>query len=201
MIHLPLSQRYHPIYYQKVRFSGHGCELQLVTDPQELGRWLMDQRLLCKKLDVQIQGTVEPPFHKNRYEGHNGFTILIKQPSDIMESNIVKMVFSENRLRFQIQHLRPETTTEWSGFITRKAASLITFAINMHVVIIGPDLSGDSSWIGAYAYIVSCPFELQPDESHIQDFWGRYKYFHKDSLCRSHSENGVPINWYGQIIY
>jgi hypothetical protein len=161
----------------------------------------LDQRLLGKKLDVRIRGTTDPPFHKGRYEGHSGFTVLMKQLLDITASNIVKMGFSENRLLFQIQHLVPETTTEHSGFITQEAATSIISAFNTCVVIIGPDLGGDSSWIGVYGYIVQCHYDLEPDQACVQDLWNRFAYFHKDSLCRSHSQNGVPVNWYGHMIY
>jgi hypothetical protein len=39
------------------------------------------------------------------------------------------------------------------------------------------------------------------DQACVQDLWNRVAYFHKDSLCQSHSENGVPINWYRDMIY
>jgi hypothetical protein len=182
-----------------VRFPEH--VFQLVIDLRNPGSWLIDQRLLYKRLDVRIRDTIDPPFHKGRYEGHSGFTVLMKRPSDVAASNIVKMGFSENRLLFQIRHLVPETTTERPGFVTHEAAISITSAFNTRVVIIGPDLAGDTSRIGTYGYIVQCPYDLELDQACVQDLWNHVAYFHKDSLCRSHSENGVPVNWYGNMIY
>jgi hypothetical protein len=102
-----------------VRFPEH--DFQLVIDLRNPGSWLINQRLLYKRLDIRIHNTIDPPFHKGRYEGHSGFTVLMKQPSDVTVLNIVKMGFSENCLLFQIRHLVPKTTTERLGFVTHKA--------------------------------------------------------------------------------
>ena len=119
-----------------------------------------------------------------------------------MAPTIVKVGFSENRLGFQLRHLIPETSTERAGFVTSEAALPITSAMDTRVVIIGPDLLGDSSWIGAYGFVAPCPYPLESDQALVRDLAGRLAYFHCDSLCRSHMpDQGTPINWYGTMVY
>lgn len=155
-----------------------------------------------KRLDVRIQGTINPVFHKGRYEGQSGFTVITKQPADVTTSTIVKLGYSENRLAFQLRHLLPETTTERAGFVTCEAAVPITSVVNTRVVVIGPDLSGDVSWIGTYGFIVLCPYPLESGQALVRDLGGRHAYFHCDSLCRSYmSDQGAPVNWYGTLVY
>ena len=172
-----------------------------VTHWLHSGTWLLDPRLVGKKLDVRIQGTTDPPFQGGKFEGRLGFTVLTKSPRNVMDSNIVKLGYSENRLLFQAQHLVPETTTERDPFVNREAAVSIASVVGMRVVIIGPDLEGNSSWIGDYGFVVECPYPLQPDQACVQDLRSFYHYFSTTSLCRSYTESGVPINWYGAMIY
>jgi len=172
-----------------------------VTQCLHSGTWLLDPRLVGKKLDVRIQGTTDPPFQGGKFEGRLGFTVLTKPPRNVTDSNIVKLGYSENRLLFQAQHLVPETTTERDVFVNREVAVSITAVAGTRVVIIGPDLEGNSSWIGHYGFIVQCPYPLEPGQACVQDLLAQYHYFPVTSLCRSYTENGVPINWYGEMIY
>ena len=136
-----------------------------VTHGLHSGTWLLDPRLVDKKLDVRIRGTTDPPFQGGRFEGRLGFTVLTKPPRNVTDSNIVKLGYSENRLLFQAQHLVPETTMERDVFVSREAAVSITSVVDMRVVIIGPDLEGSSDWIGCYGFIVKCPYHLEPDQA------------------------------------
>lgn len=173
-----------------------------MLSPYDEGTWLLDPRLTMKRLDVRIQGTTNPAFHKGRYEGQAGFTVVTKPPPDVAASTIVKLGYSENRLAFQLRHLLPETTTERAGFVTSEAAIPITSVVKTRVVIIGPDLSGDTSWIGMYGFVTACPYPLESGQALVRDLVGRHAYFHRDSLCRSHmSDQGAPINWYGTLVY
>ena len=169
------------------------------------GTWLLDPRLTFKKIDVRIQGTLQPLWQNGRYENQLGFTVLTEALLTVESPVLVKVGYEEKRISFQAQHLTPETTTEepLPSFIQlNKQPHSIVSAVGTRVLIIGPDLTGSLDYIGQYAVITQCQWPLECGQACTYitttgPFWGACVYFHIDSLCRSHTKNGHPIMWPG----
>jgi hypothetical protein len=167
-----------------------------------LGEWLLDMRLLRKRLDVRIEGTTTTLSYYGRYEGQCGYTVLTKTPSDVNVTVPVKVGFTESRIFLPLHHLSPQRTTERPGFVPAKAAHPIVSAVGERVVIIGVDLEGNSELVGNYALVIHCPWQLASGQACVQvssrgSFWGRFGYFDQMSLCRSYYE---PVSWMGMTI-
>jgi hypothetical protein len=164
-----------------------------------LGMWLLDGRLINKKLDVRIRGTqgnsCSKSFYKGRYEGRCGFIFLDRIPDGVDGSVEVKMGVDQTRRRFQARHLFPETTTERPPHVDAEAAKPMVSVLSQiqRVVIIGPDVYGNSNAVGSYGEIVNSGYELLPGQAlvmltsgpYIQQPW----YFHERSLCRSDEDH------------
>ena len=170
-------------------------------DSTRAGEWLLDPRLLNKRLDIRIQGTKATLWHNGRYENEGGFVVLTKPPSNVDVSVSVKLGFAQSRLFFPLRFLHPEVTTERSGFVLPEARRPVISTVGQRVVIIGADLEGKADLIGNYALIIHYP-QLAPGHTCVQimiqgPLWGRYGFFDEKSLCRSHFE---PIEWMGKTI-
>lgn len=164
-----------------------------------LGEWLLDPRLLNKKLDIHVQGTSSTLHYNGRYENQRGFVVLTQKPKDVKTSVEVRLGFARSRLRFPLWQLYPETTTERPGFIPPEAARPVFSAVGERVVIIGVDLGNDSAFIGNYGVIDHCRIsEIVCVRITTQGpYNGRCCYFDISSVCRSFNER---VEWKGEII-
>jgi hypothetical protein len=155
-----------------------------------LGEWLLDTRLLNKRLDVCIQGIKRTLYCNGYYEDACRFLVLEQTPSDVSTSIIVKIGFAEGRLHFPVQHIFPLTTMEQPqpSQIGLNDVKPIISSPHMWVVIIGLDLDGKADFIGCYDLIAECDLELGRVQAYIYvvvpgSIDGQYRYFHKSSLC------------------
>jgi hypothetical protein len=153
------------------------------------GEWLLDARLLHKRLDVRIKGTTNSLSHLGRYENKIGYIILDAVPSSINASVTVKVGYVEARRPFPVCHLFPETTTENPPFVSTEAARPVVSMPGQRVVVIGADLNGDLHLVGSYGIVVASGYVLQPGHAAIcissGDFVGHGAYFEEKSICRS----------------
>jgi hypothetical protein len=162
----------------------------------DTGEWLLDPRLLNKKLDVKIIGTTDPPWRNGRYEKKVGFTMIRMPLKSVNDSVNVSMGYAQSRIYFRAYHLCPEITMEQEGPTpqTTPAASPICSTLGTRVVIIGVDLYGSVDLIGQYALIIHSPYQLEPGQSLVQVInsetkAGHLAYFNQSSLCRSLAPN------------
>jgi hypothetical protein len=164
-----------------------------------VGEWLLNARLLNKRLDIRIQGTKETLVHNGRYENERGFTVLTKLPPDVNHRLLVKLGYAQSRVFFPACHIFPETTTTRPGFVV--AGRPVVSTPGERVVIVGEDGEGKLDYVGTFALITSCPWVLAPGNTLVMittpgPFLGKHLYFNEKSLCRSHAES---IEWMGQI--
>jgi hypothetical protein len=160
------------------------------------GEWLLDPRLVHKKLDVRISGTTNPVWRNGRYENKSGFIVLRAPLKSVDDSITVSIGYTQGQVSFRAYHLSPEITTEQEGpdsQITLPALPIIS-VLGTRVVIIGPDVMSTSNYIGQYALIIYAPYQLGPGEVCVQIPNGERDagfigYFHQASLCRSLSLN------------
>jgi hypothetical protein len=153
---------------------------------------MLDPRLVGKKLDVRIIGTREKVFYNGHYENQIGSVTLTKVPTNVEDSIMISIGFSQARRKFQLQYLHAEATTERPPFVTVGAIS-ITRNIGQRVVIIGPDLRNDAGLIGNYGVVINSGWNLPPTQALVQicssgSMYGKCAYFSEKSLCRSHQE-------------
>jgi hypothetical protein len=157
------------------------------------GEWLLESRLLHKRLDVRITGTNISLWHNARYEDECGFLTLTKKVSSVNDSVVVKVGYNQSKIYFPLRHIYPEITTERPKIILRSAAIPIIRAIGEQVVVIGADLEGKLDLIGNDALVIHCIWHLAPDQACLQvltpgPLHGHIRYFPEKSLCRSHQE-------------
>lgn len=176
------------------------------------GQWLLDNRLVMRKLDVRIQGTrsTNPPWQNGKFEGQLGFVVLTEPAQSLNSSTIVKTGFAQNRALLQIRHLIPETSTERPTFKFMNSAQgpdiyPILSVPGSRVVIIGPDCNDSRDYIGDYAVVAASPYPLRAGEGLVQiatpgRTWGHHVYVPGGSVCRSDTE-GAPIDWFGTKLY
>lgn len=171
------------------------------------GKWLLDPRLLFKKLDVRVQGTTlsHPPWQGGKFEGQLGWVILTKMIQSAEESTFVKTGFAQNRAPLLIRHLVPERSTEVPTYWPNTDASTSVFSKpGSRVVVIGPDFSECTDYVGAYALVTHCPTPLPPNCGLVQiaspgPNWGKYIYLDINSVCRS-IVIPSPMNWFGTMV-
>ncbi|RDB29240.1 Transcription elongation factor SPT5 [Hypsizygus marmoreus] len=174
------------------------------------GVWLRQFRLINRKLDVRIQGTTGiDSWQDGKYEGQEGFLVLVSMPYNIEDSIFVKIGYTESRIRFKARHIFPQTTTAVRSTLASASSSATSVSIisvpGIRVVIIGPDLTNSLDLIGNYALVVPCPYPLQPDQASVQiaspgTHWGTYAYFHVTSLCHSDVVGRGPVIWEGKVV-
>jgi hypothetical protein len=153
----------------------------------ELGGWLLNGKLLHKRLDVRIKGTMTTAFYNGRYENQCGYVVLESIPSSTASSVTVRVGFEQSRRSFKLFYLFPELTTENPGFVSREAAHPVVSSMGQRVVIIGPDLTGNTEFIGNHSQIIQSHYELQPTDALVL-LWvhgSQAAYFNEKSLCRS----------------
>ncbi|KAK7007630.1 hypothetical protein R3P38DRAFT_3212028 [Favolaschia claudopus] len=119
----------------------------------EPGRWLLHPNLRGKHLDVIIHGATGP-----RSADCNDKVGVIQALPDEIKRGIkgsVKvrfgLVLATDRF-IPIVNIFPLTTNEFEGCTTRDEARCILDLINVFVVVIGPDVTGDMSPIGQSGY-------------------------------------------------
>jgi hypothetical protein len=138
-------------------------------------------------------------FRNGRYENRRGFLVLTKGLK-LDDSVLVKIGYEESRLTFPLCYIHPEMTTERPMIVSPDAAQQVISVPGERVVIIGPDITGDSNAIGCQAIIVNCPYDLLPGQACVgiitSHLHGQYRYVHEDSLCRS---TVGDIDWEGII--
>jgi hypothetical protein len=154
-----------------------------------VGEWLLNERLLHKKIDVRINGTRKDLFHNGLHENKTGFVVLDTVPSGVDKSVNVKLGYEQSNWRFPLRYLVPETTTENPPFVPPKSARPIISTPGLRVVVIGADLSGNSSLVGSYGLLIDPGFALMPGQACVYlssgELSGHGAYFEEKSLCRS----------------
>jgi hypothetical protein len=170
-----------------ISMTPHSCSELL------LGEWLLDLRLVGKKLDVRIMGTTQTSFHKGRYENHCGFINLKEVPANVYSSTTMRIGVSETRQLFCIGYLYPQTTTDRPPFVVGNTVGPITSKIGQRVVIIGPDIQNNPELIGNYGHVIVSGYDLPIGLAFMQvsspgNFHGKWGYFNEKSVCRSHQE-------------
>ncbi|KAK6997530.1 hypothetical protein R3P38DRAFT_3219759 [Favolaschia claudopus] len=114
----------------------------------EPGRWLLHPNLQGKYFDVIIHGATGP-----RSVDCNDKIGVIQSLGEIKRSirGSVKvrfgMLLATDRF-IPVVNIFPLTTNEFEGAVTREAAHCVLDVLNVFVVIIGPDATGDMSLIG-----------------------------------------------------
>ena len=171
-------------------------QLPMLGLQPSIGEWLLDSRLVGKKLDVRILGTRQTSFHRGRYENNCGFIMLQKVPDNVNHSTLVRIGFEESQRSFPIKYLHPQTTTERPPFVADKDVGPISSRIGQRVVIIGPDVGKNTELVGNYGHIVDSGHVLPVGLALVQVYgsgnvYGKWGYFNEESLCRSHQETEV----------
>jgi len=153
-----------------------------------LGEWLLNPKLIHKRLDVRIKGTASTLFHNGRYENTCGFVVLEAAPSSVNTSIVVKLGWERTQRKFPLLYLSPELTTENSPFVSAELARSVLSSVGQRVVIIGPDINGDSRLVGYYGTIIRPEHDLFPVCACVLVRYsgeGYASYFHEKSICRS----------------
>jgi hypothetical protein len=166
------------------------------------GEWLLDDRLLNKRLDVRIEGTTKTLFRNGRYENQSGYLVLTDKPSTLDTSVTVRIGYRESQLSFPIRFIIPETTTEREGFNSNPVGQPINSVPGERVVIIGRDAEGVTEMVGNYGFVIECIYPLLPGQACVVLSSGalreQVRYFFVESLCRSTFKS---IEWFGHIYH
>jgi hypothetical protein len=130
-------------------------------------------------------------FHNGVYEGECGYFTLTSRPANVNASVPVMVGFRRSKIKLKPVYLVPQTTTETPGVVSPDAARPVVSCIGERVVIIGPDLSGNSLLVGNYGLIVNSGHVLEPTHALVQVcdtaslHVGYASFFDESSLCRS----------------
>jgi hypothetical protein len=165
-----------------------------------LGEWLLDMRLLNKRLSVCIQGTSVDPWQGGHYEGSCSFLVLEESPGHVTVAVVVKVRPNESRIRFPLQYIFPLMTTEWPLNVLSNAAQPVISTFGERVVVIGSDYEGASDFIGYYGliYTVGVSGFCYVNVAIPGQYYGQLRYFSENSLCRSTYE---AIEWFDKTIH
>jgi len=168
-----------------------------------LGQWLLDSRLLNKRLDVRIHGTTKNLYRNGAYENACGFLVLTSVPRRADASLVVKIGMNQSKLHFKANNITPQLTTECAPIVAPEAARSIASTIGQRVVIVGRDSEGKMDTLGCYGQITDCPWPLAPGYACVAvnvpgSQWLVMRYFFETSLCRSIAE---PVEWSGKTVY
>ena len=157
-----------------------------------LGEWLLDSHLVKKRLDVRIQGTTDPVWHKGHHENQVGFIYLTKPLKTTNDLVSVKVGYNQSRIYFCAYHLSLEITTEWPMPIATPTQPLtqVISTVGEQVVIIGPDMAGNLDCVGELGIVIHCPYPLELGQGCIQitrdqPHMGQISYYAESSVCRS----------------
>ncbi|KAF4571128.1 hypothetical protein EYR36_001601 [Pleurotus pulmonarius] len=146
------------------------------------GTWLLDERLMHRKLEIEIAGTKGGDvFRKGIYEGCKGYTIITAPIRSVSCDIFVKVdsMVSSPMTRIPIIYLRPKSST---------------FPPAWRVVVKGGTLEDNDSYIGRYAFIAPCTYDLNYNVRLVYILpFGPYEYFDVASLCSS----GAMAEWLG----
>ena len=154
------------------------------------GQWLLDARLLNKRLDIRIKGTTTTLFSNGRYEGQCGHIVLDAVPISTEAPVKIRIGFEQTKANFRPRYLIPEVTTETPQYISASTARPIVQAPGERVVIIGPDIYGNSDLVGSFGLVICTPYAFPMDQACVQvcppgPNVGCASYFVETSLCRS----------------
>ena len=135
-----------------------------------------------RKLEIEIAGTKgSEAFRKGIYEGCKGYTIITEPIRSVACDIFVKVDSMESSpmTRIPIKYLWPKSST---------------FPPSWRVVIKGGTLEDNESYIGSYALIAPCTYELDYNVrlAYILPS-GPYEYLNISSLCSS----GAMVEWLG----
>ena len=104
----------------------------------EESAWLADGRLIGKRVDIIIQGTVSTNFHKGKYEGRRGF-FIVDAPLLTPTSHVaVKLGVLHATRNFQRRHIAPEKTTAREGTFEPSTSMSVLAKTGTPIVIISP---------------------------------------------------------------
>jgi hypothetical protein len=118
-----------------------------------LGEWLLDTRLLNKRLDVCIQGTRVDLWQGGHYKGSYGFLVLEESLGHVTMAVVIKVRPNKSCICFPLQYIFPLMTTKWPPNILSNAAQPVISTFGEQVVVIGSDYEGVSDFIGYYGLI------------------------------------------------
>lgn len=153
------------------------CELSYHT-----GSWLLDRRLMHRKLEIEIAGTKgSNTFREGIYEGFKGYTVITAPIRNASCDIFVRVdsMKSSPMTRIPIKYLWPKSST---------------FPPGWRVVIKGGTLEDNESHIGSYALIAPSVHELEYNVRLVCILpSGPYEYFDITSLCSS----GGVAEWLG----
>jgi hypothetical protein len=149
------------------------------------GKWLVEPRLLKKRIDVRIKGTVTDCYHGGRYEDQIGTIEMFFAPTGISSAVEVVVGANKTRRKFKLQYLEPVRTNE-SGPLPADKPISIEHCPGQRVIVIGPDLHGQTIFIGFYGKITQSQHHLLPGHAcvYIKEH-NCFTYFDIASLCRS----------------
>ena|ERR1700738_844077 len=156
-----------------------------------LGSWLLDHRLVGKRLDVRISRTGD--FHKGKYEGKMGFVVLKSTPTTISDSVEVRVGHDESRRHFRLHHLTPERTMEipYPEYMKKDPGMSppVISTPGTRVIVIGADSHGNTDFVGNFGTTLASPYPQFACVLLSQTWPPTYSnmpgFFPPDSLCRS----------------
>lgn len=159
---------------------------------------MLEKRLLRKRIDIVIQGTIKSAYRGGIYEGSRGFTYLKTPPKNTNTAIFVKLGLEETKIKVPIKYLFPETTTDRGRLTTDNKVKPISTINGTRVVIIGADSEGSTDFIGTLGGVVVGHLrELQPLQVVVSIFAAKqHVYFPVQSLCRSYEG---PFTWDGEL--
>lgn len=147
-----------------------------------IGSWLLDRRLMHRKLEIEIAGTKgNNTFRDGIYEGAKGYTVITAPIRNVSCDIFVRVdsMVSSPMTRIPIKYLWPKSST---------------FPPGWRVVIKGGTLEDNESHIGSYALIAPCAYELEYNVRLVCILpSGLFEYFDITSLCSS----GGMVEWLG----
>ncbi len=147
------------------------------------GSWLLDQRLMHRKLEVEVSGTKSLDcFRNGQLEGCKGYTVVTtpirrQRSADIFVK--IDSVDSTPMTRIPIRYLWPKNST---------------FPPACRVVVRGATIDGNETHIGEYGVVYNSTYELTYNVRCIYILpSGPFEYFDTISLCSS----GAKVEWMG----
>ncbi|KAJ8516956.1 hypothetical protein ONZ45_g5776 [Pleurotus djamor] len=157
------------------------------TRPEKV-HWLLKVPI-HSKVKVVVQGTTEGDVHgfhraayrAGRYEGMEGTVVLTKALVDERSSVNVRVQDQTNRL-FKILYLYP-------------LQNPAIFIVGARVVIIGPDVEGNTTHEGQYGFISACAYPLAERQRLLFIQPNMWAYYDLASLCFS----GDITEWQGGL--
>ncbi|KAF4565739.1 hypothetical protein EYR36_002317 [Pleurotus pulmonarius] len=121
------------------------------TDGVEPGRWLLDARLMHKKLEIVIRGTRSGTwFRGGIYEGKQGYLVVTDKVKNVRADIFVRVdsVVSSPWTRIPIRYVWPNGSS---------------FRVSTRVVVTGPSIDGRDNCVGSYGTVLNCEYAIRED--------------------------------------